>query len=228
MSRIIRRCVSVAMVSVAIVTQTPVSLTGDPESFLVSNIGRTTNGAAAGTTLVKDINPGADGSNPAGLAVVGGSLFYSPFSRAEDFAIGRELWAFQISQRLSSVSSGRVYESRSGPDDKTIDGKFQATGRRADGVVTELTITDRAGVSAGASAVFLNVVAVMSQRTQSSPKLVLTAKSACSAKKPPILSSTSTGLCPNNYPSRSQGDSRSCERGLTPEVFIGRSRCSVR
>ena len=45
-------------------------------------------GTAAGTTIVKDINPGLSGANPYGLTNVGGTLFFS----ADDGAYGRELW----------------------------------------------------------------------------------------------------------------------------------------
>jgi ELWxxDGT repeat protein len=45
-------------------------------------------GTAGGTTLVKDINPGAASSAPAGLTVVGGTVFF----RAGDVEHGAELW----------------------------------------------------------------------------------------------------------------------------------------
>jgi len=47
-----------------------------------------TDGSAAGTTLVADINPGRPDSSPRGLANVGGQLFFS----ADDGMNGRELW----------------------------------------------------------------------------------------------------------------------------------------
>jgi ELWxxDGT repeat protein len=45
-------------------------------------------GTAAGTVIVKDINPGFSSSNPADLTAVGGTLFFS----ADDGIHGRELW----------------------------------------------------------------------------------------------------------------------------------------
>lgn len=45
-------------------------------------------GTAAGTTLVKDINPGSAGSNPSNLITVGSTLFFT----ASDGASGVELW----------------------------------------------------------------------------------------------------------------------------------------
>src|SRR5205823_6001930 len=47
-----------------------------------------TDGTAAGTTLVKDINPAGDDSNPSQLTVVGNTLFFT----ADDGADGVELW----------------------------------------------------------------------------------------------------------------------------------------
>ncbi|MDP9403480.1 MAG: hyalin [Actinomycetota bacterium] len=45
-------------------------------------------GTAAGTTLVKDINPGSNGSSPAALTNVNGTLFFA----ADDGTFGTELW----------------------------------------------------------------------------------------------------------------------------------------
>src|SRR6516165_123726 len=45
-------------------------------------------GTAAGTVLVKDINPGGAGSNPGGLIDVNGTLFFA----ANDGTHGTELW----------------------------------------------------------------------------------------------------------------------------------------
>jgi len=47
-----------------------------------------TDGTAAGTVMVKDINPGAGSSNPAEFAAIGNHLFF----RADDGATGAELW----------------------------------------------------------------------------------------------------------------------------------------
>jgi trimeric autotransporter adhesin len=47
-----------------------------------------TDGTAAGTVMVKDINPGPNGSNPYNLTVVGKQLFFT----ADDGVDGRELW----------------------------------------------------------------------------------------------------------------------------------------
>jgi ELWxxDGT repeat protein len=45
-------------------------------------------GSAAGTTLVKDINPGPDGSNPSGLVDINGTLLFGAYNGAN----GQELW----------------------------------------------------------------------------------------------------------------------------------------
>src|SRR5215468_7700827 len=45
-------------------------------------------GTPSGTVLVKDINPGANGSNPGVLANVNGTLFFEAFTNAN----GSELW----------------------------------------------------------------------------------------------------------------------------------------
>ncbi len=45
-------------------------------------------GTAAGTVLVKDVNPGGTGSNPSDLTNVNGTLFFT----ADDGTDGRELW----------------------------------------------------------------------------------------------------------------------------------------
>lgn len=47
-----------------------------------------TNGTAAGTVLVKDINPGSASSNPSGLVTVGNEVFFA----ANDGTDGTELW----------------------------------------------------------------------------------------------------------------------------------------
>ncbi len=46
------------------------------------------NGTAAGTILVKDINPGSANASPYSLTVMGGTLFFG----ASDNANGAELW----------------------------------------------------------------------------------------------------------------------------------------
>lgn len=55
-------------------------------------------GTAAGTALVKDINPGSNGSDPANLANVNGILFFS----ADNGTGGRELW------KSNGTSAGTV------------------------------------------------------------------------------------------------------------------------
>ena len=45
-------------------------------------------GTAAGTVMVKDINPGPDGSNPSDLTNVNGTLYFE----ANDGPNGAELW----------------------------------------------------------------------------------------------------------------------------------------
>jgi ELWxxDGT repeat protein len=65
-----------------------------------------TNGSAAGTFLVKDINPGSGGSNPANLTNVNGTLFFS----ATDGAHGTELWksdgSFAGTVQVKDINAG--------------------------------------------------------------------------------------------------------------------------
>jgi ELWxxDGT repeat protein len=56
-------------------------------------------GTAAGTVLVQDIQPGIEPSNPAELMFVGKALFFS----ATDIRTGRELW--RISPEALGVRS---------------------------------------------------------------------------------------------------------------------------
>ena len=61
---------------------------------------------------------------------------------------------------FGTVVPGRLLETRSGPNDLTVDGSFQGIGRRGAGTTLELTVTDRGGVPNNAGAVMLNVTAV--------------------------------------------------------------------
>src|SRR5690606_5349450 len=61
---------------------------------------------------------------------------------------------------LHPVVPARLLETRSGPDDRTIDGDFQATGPLPDGGVIELTVADRGGLPDQLAAVMLNITAV--------------------------------------------------------------------
>ncbi len=58
------------------------------------------------------------------------------------------------------VVPARLLETRSGPSNVTVDHQFEGDGRVAAGGVVELTVADRGGVPADASAVLLNVTAV--------------------------------------------------------------------
>ena len=55
---------------------------------------------------------------------------------------------------------GRLLDTRSGPNDLTVDGSFQGNGRRSAGTTLQLTVTGRGGVPNNAGAVMLNVTAV--------------------------------------------------------------------
>ena len=61
---------------------------------------------------------------------------------------------------LVALTPSRLLETRSGPNDLTVDGSFQGIGRRGAGTTLELTVTDRGGVPNNAGAVMLNVTAV--------------------------------------------------------------------
>jgi ELWxxDGT repeat protein len=77
-------------------------------------------GTAAGTMLVKDINPGSAESYPALLTLSGGHLFFS----ADDGVHGRELWDPPVA---SGSISGNVFEDLAdngvGADDPPIAGR---------------------------------------------------------------------------------------------------------
>ena len=60
---------------------------------------------------------------------------------------------------VTPVGAGRLYESRSGTNNKTFDGKQQNVGRTRAGKFATINVTGRAGVPDDATAVFLNVVA---------------------------------------------------------------------
>jgi ELWxxDGT repeat protein len=55
----------------------------------------TSDGTAAGTALVKDINPGANGSFPGQFINVNGTLFFT----ADDGVHGAEFWALSKGKR---------------------------------------------------------------------------------------------------------------------------------
>ena len=59
-----------------------------------------------------------------------------------------------------ALTPSRLLETRSGPNDLTVDGSFQGNGRRSAGTTLQLTVTGRGGVPNNAGAVMLNVTAV--------------------------------------------------------------------
>jgi alpha-tubulin suppressor-like RCC1 family protein len=60
---------------------------------------------------------------------------------------------------VTPVEAGRLYESRSGANNKTFDGKQQNVGRTLAGKFATINVTGRADIPNDATAVFLNVVA---------------------------------------------------------------------
>jgi 5'-nucleotidase len=62
---------------------------------------------------------------------------------------------------INSLTPARLLETRTGPNDKTVDGLFEGGGRVAAGGTVELTVAGRGGVSADATAVVLNLGAVL-------------------------------------------------------------------
>lgn len=60
----------------------------------------------------------------------------------------------------TSLTPGRLLETRVGADKKTVDGEFQGKGPNPAGGTVELTVTDRGGVSSDASAVLLNIAVI--------------------------------------------------------------------
>ena len=81
--------------------------------FFIANDGTTGNelwksdGTAAGTVLVKDINPGASGSFPDKLTNVNGTLFFS----ATDGTTGNELWELWSPINLSQYYFPIVFKN---------------------------------------------------------------------------------------------------------------------
>ncbi len=61
---------------------------------------------------------------------------------------------------LVSLVPARILETRTGPDETTIDGEFEGIGRQSAGATVELTVAGRGGVPSDADAVFLNLTAV--------------------------------------------------------------------
>ena len=59
-----------------------------------------------------------------------------------------------------SVLPARLAETRTGPNDVTVDGLYEGLGRRAAGGEIQFKVTGRGGVPAGAEAVYLNVTAI--------------------------------------------------------------------
>jgi hypothetical protein len=63
------------------------------------------------------------------------------------------------SSAFTTLTPARLLETRGGGN--TVDGLFNAIGRRAPGAVTELTVADRGGVPADASAAILSVAGIL-------------------------------------------------------------------
>jgi len=61
---------------------------------------------------------------------------------------------------LVALTQSRLLDTRSGPNDLTVDGSFEGIGRRGAGTTLELTVAGRGGVPNDAGAVMLNVTAV--------------------------------------------------------------------
>jgi ELWxxDGT repeat protein len=100
-------------------------------------------GSEAGTRLVKDVRPGADGSNPAELVAAGGVLFFT----ADDGASGRELWrsdgTAQGTVRVADLNAG----VGSFPQELTAVGERLYFTAVRGGVLRELWVSD--GTAAG-------------------------------------------------------------------------------
>lgn len=61
---------------------------------------------------------------------------------------------------IRGINPARLVETRNGVNDRTVDGKQEAIGRRTAGQVTEVQVGGRAGVPTSASAALLNVTAI--------------------------------------------------------------------
>lgn len=106
-----------------------------------------TDGTTAGTVMVKDINPGAGGSSPRGMAVYNNKLFFS----ALDASHGIELWVSDGSENGTQLFADINVAGSSKPSNFIVyDNKlyFTATDTAAG---TELWVTD--GTLAGTAMV---------------------------------------------------------------------------
>ncbi len=70
------------------------------------------NGTAAGTTLVKDIYPGPDSSEPSELTAVGNTLFFAAYNTSS----GYELWKSDGTVAGTTL----VKDINPGPDDSDV------------------------------------------------------------------------------------------------------------
>ncbi len=112
------------------------------------------------------VDPGGAHEELATLATVAPMRFTAPLAYAHDWG-AMVLLAYPDAKSpggdvdsLVPLVPARLLETRSGPDDKTVDGQFQGIGRVAANTTLELTVTNRGGVTADAEAVLLNVTSV--------------------------------------------------------------------
>jgi hypothetical protein len=101
-----------------------------------------------------DVRPNAVLSK---LSVTGTVCVYT--SSATDLVVDVN-GAFVLGSGFTPVNPARLYESRTDPDSKTVDGQFLAGGRLAADQIVSFQVTGRGGIAPGAAAASLNVVAV--------------------------------------------------------------------
>ena len=89
-----------------------------------------TDGTAAGTILVKDINPGSASSSPAELTAYGGFLFFA----ADDGVNGRELW------RSDGTAAGTVMIANLHDTGSSLPNSFVISGIYLSFVATDETV----------------------------------------------------------------------------------------
>ena len=106
------------------------------------------NGTAAGTVLLQDLNPGPDSSSPLSFTESGGNLYFV----ANDGTTGFELWALPLSAIADAldfytVAPCRIADTRGGPP-------------MVSGVVRTFTLAGSCGIPETARAVAANLTVV--------------------------------------------------------------------
>lgn len=117
------------------------------------------NGGVTSTVLPTEESPAIDAGDPAGplAGVTTDQRGYARVVERLDIgAVERQFTPFSI-----GIPPARLLETRDDPAATTIDGEFEAIGRRRSGTEVRLAVAGRAGIPADAKAVVVNVTAVL-------------------------------------------------------------------